>query len=78
MTCISAHTRAPRGSDAAHTSHTSTKLHTALTVSRTVSGVWCSPRACGAQNSSNQRLKAGWKPKSSMSFCRLSWYFRFA
>eukprot|EP00964_Phaeocystis_antarctica_P039522 scaffold22614_cov33-Phaeocystis_antarctica.AAC.2 len=30
------------------------------------------------QNSSNHRLKAGWKPKSSMSVCRLSLYFVFA
>ena len=42
-----------------------------------------STRPCGArhdarQNSSNHRLNAGWKPKSSMSFRRDSWYLTLA
>eukprot|EP00966_Prymnesium_polylepis_P065726 1525031-Prymnesium_polylepis.1 len=34
--------------------------------------------AVNAQNSSNQRLNVGWKPKSSMSFCKLSLYLDLA
>ena len=45
-----------------------------LGVSTRPSGARHDPR----QNSSNHRLKAGWKPKSSMSCWRLSLYLPFA